>query len=480
MDKPQPQAPGLEQLVLGAIMASPSVLEELQKELNLTPEVFYTSAHQTLFKEILECKSKIGSNDLWIVSQHLMDINKLEEVGGAKLLTNYVKYAPTNGEVIYHAKEIVQKYIARQTELILCKAQERCQSLDDIGDIIGDVKKDLTDLIPECKNDYENFKIDPLCELTEPPVYCSIGNSPSMTAGNFSLLNGKVKSGKTFLLGSIVASMLNNSRQLEILTGSLPEDKQNILYFDTEQSSFHAARTIKRICSLIDKPNPPNLLAYSLRPFTPAERLAFIEEKISKTPNLGAVAIDGIRDLLTMGINDEMEATSLSSKFLKWTSDFNIHLILLLHQNKTDLNARGHIGTEILNKAETTLTVTKDKSDIFIVSCEYSRDISFNDFGFTIEDGCIKGSNLPAEEKAQTKNPQYIEDQKHYQLSDSIFKNNTKLSYTELQDAIIYGFGNTFGRNVSRTFITHYLNKGWIIKLRDGHKTFYAYTRASF
>jgi hypothetical protein len=158
-----------------------------------------------------------------------------------------------------------------------------------------------------------------------------------------------------------------------------------------------------------------------------------------------------------------------------------MHLILLLHQNKTDLNARGHIGTEILNKAETTLSVSKDtKTKIFVVSCEYSRDIAFDDFGFIIDEGVILPSDMPGDDNAKSKNPQYIDDTKHYAVSDSIFKNNEKLSYTELQDAIIYGFGNSFGSSASRAFITHYLNKGWIIKLRDGHKTFYAYTRATF
>ena len=35
----------------------------------------------------------------------------------------------------------------------------------------------------------------------------------------------------------------------------------------------------------------------------------------------------------------------------------------ILHQNKGDENARGHIGTELNNKAETVLLVEKDKGD---------------------------------------------------------------------------------------------------------------------
>jgi hypothetical protein len=472
-DKQQQQAIGLEKQVLGACMLNAVAVEKLK----LTAEMFYHPAHQILFSAIIDCYSK-GSCDIGTVTQYLRDNGKLDEVGGVIPLTKLTTVVSTNGQVFHHARIIEQKFIARQAELILYKAQERCQSLDDIADIIDDVKNDLSDLIPNGRNDYENFKIDPLSDLIEPPVYCKIGNSPTMTAGNFSLLNGKAKSGKTFFLGSIVASMLNNGQQLSIIKGSLPEDKKNILYFDTEQSRYHAARTVKRICNLIDNPDPDNLIAYSLRPFTPAERLAFIDDKISKTPNLGAVAIDGIRDLLTLGINDEAEATSLTSKFLKWTSEYNIHMILLLHQNKTDFNARGHIGTECLNKAETTISISKDKADIFIASCEYSRDISFNDFGFIIKDGLPVAVDLPVEGQITGKNPQNIADEEHQQTLDLIYKDNRYLSGADLQAAIQYHFH--IGIIKCRDYVYHYILKKWIAKERDGKNVHYVYQRAIF
>jgi hypothetical protein len=182
-----------------------------------------------------------------------------------------------------------------------------------------------------------------------------------------------------------------------------------------------------------------------------------------------------------MGINDEAEATSLTSKFLKWTSDYDMHLILLLHQNKTDLNARGHIGTEILNKAETVLTVSKDsKTNIFVVSCEYSRDIAFNDFGFIIDNGEILTSELPGQEQLKAKNPILIPDQEHIDILDTIYKDGNKLSGPDLSSAIKYGFKNVFGDNHCRNFIFHYIQKGWIEKVREGKNVFYNYKRAIF
>ena len=49
-----------------------------------------------------------------------------------------------------------------------------------------------------------------------------------------------------------------------------------------------------------------------------------------------------------------------------------------LHQNKSDTNARGHIGTELNNKAETVLSVTvsEGNNDISIVEPQMSRNMS--------------------------------------------------------------------------------------------------------
>ena len=44
---------------------------------------------------------------------------------------------------------------------------------------------------------------------------------------------------------------------------------------------------------------------------------------------------------------------------MQWTDDRQIHIHTILHQNKGDENARGHIGTELNNKAETVLLVEK-------------------------------------------------------------------------------------------------------------------------
>ena len=64
----------------------------------------------------------------------------------------------------------------------------------------------------------------------------------------------------------------------------------------------------------------------------------------------------------------------------------NQSLHTILHQNKRAENARGYIGTELNNKAETILRLEKDKSDSNISKVEavHIRTMDFKPFAFRI------------------------------------------------------------------------------------------------
>ena len=78
----------------------------------------------------------------------------------------------------------------------------------------------------------------------------------------------------------------------------------------------------------------------------------------------------------------------MSSSLLRWTEEHNIHIIVILHENPGSDKARGHIGTELTNKAETVIALEVDKSDdsISIVSAGFCRNKSFKPFAFQITD----------------------------------------------------------------------------------------------
>lgn len=115
------------------------------------------------------------------------------------------------------------------------------------------------------------------------------------------------------------------------------------------------------------------------------ERLRKIEEAIYDLDDLGLVVIDGIRDL-AHDINRPGEATDLITKLMQWTDERRIHIHTVLHLNKGDDNTRGHLGTELNNKAETVLQITKDDfdRDISSVAAMHIRNRDFEPFAFRI------------------------------------------------------------------------------------------------
>ena len=283
-------------------------------------------------------------------------------------------------------------------------------------------------------------------EVPPPPVAIYIGDSPACTFGNFSASIGKPKGKKTFNVSAMTAAAMTNSTILNY-RGSMPPNQNGILYFDTEQSTYHAFRVFKRIATLTRRSNQEineRIKYFALRKYSVEDRIGMIDHKIRNTPAVGLVIIDGIRDLM-LDINSPREATLIVNYLMNWTEEFNLHLHTVIHQNKGDENARGHIGTEINNKSETVLRVEKDKNDdaISTVEAVYIRDISFPSFAFRINDEAlpelIKDYVPTPEAKGNEAWDPYhdITEDTHRSALDSAFPSpETLLRHGELMDAL--------------------------------------------
>lgn len=152
------------------------------------------------------------------------------------------------------------------------------------------------------------------------PEVLKVDDTVIGTLGNFSVSIGKAKSKKTFNLSAIVAAALSGGQVLRY-SASLPDDKQKILYVDTEQSPYLCLKVMKRILMLAGLPPETDcdrMQFLALRKYTPDERIAIIETAIYRTEGLGLVLIDGIRDLV-YDINSPCEATCIISKLMQWT-----------------------------------------------------------------------------------------------------------------------------------------------------------------
>jgi hypothetical protein len=201
-----------------------------------------------------------------------------------------------------------------------------------------------------------------------------------MTRSNFSAITGKQKSKKTIFTSLLLAAASSGSTIKSKLVG---KTDGLTLYFDTEQAKYDTQKVGQLI--LGNGGNLGNIRVYCLRPFKPSERVEIIDQALKNYP-CSYVVIDGVADLVT-SINDEDQASDITNKLMNWTAKYNCHITVVIHQNKDNNYATGHLGSSVLKKCETVISVTKDpdfhsKSK---VECQLIRGAShFEDFEIEI------------------------------------------------------------------------------------------------
>ena len=127
----QPQAPELEEAVLGALMLEKDALSAVIDILK--PEVFYKDAHQKIFESIQKLFTASSPVDILTVCAQLRQQGDLEMIGGAFYITELTNRVASAANIEYHARIISQKFIQR--ELIRISTDIINQSYEDTSDV---------------------------------------------------------------------------------------------------------------------------------------------------------------------------------------------------------------------------------------------------------------------------------------------------------------------------------------------------------
>ena len=310
-------------------------------------------------------------------------------------------------------------------------------------------------------------------KVTIPPKILFVGDCTIATFGNFSASTGKAKSKKTFNISAMVAAAVTNTTVLNY-RACLPEGKRKILYFDTEQSKYHCHNVLERIYKLSGlsvKKDDPRLLFWGLREYTPKLRIALIDYALRKHQEVGVVIIDGLRDLM-YDINNGKEATDVMTVLMAWTSVYDLHIHTVLHLNKNDNNPRGHIGTELENKAETVLIISKNlqNNSISEVRPMHMRDKEFSTFAFHIDDNKLpvldNGISVTVV-KRREKSLVSLDNEVHQEILSKAFKNNSPTRYSDLVEMVSRAYedaGYKRGTNGIKDLLKLLSGKGIIVK----------------
>ncbi|MBR4297844.1 MAG: replicative DNA helicase [Bacteroidaceae bacterium] len=165
----QPQAPELEQAVVGALLIESEAYSQVSEILK--PESFYDPRHKYIYEAIARLNITQKPSDILTVVEELEHMGVLEEAGGRYYITQLSGMVSSSAHIVYHARIIAQKSLARQlityTSNIQTKAFDPTQDVDELmqeaeGSLFSlsqkNLKKDYTQIDPVINDAYTMLK----------------------------------------------------------------------------------------------------------------------------------------------------------------------------------------------------------------------------------------------------------------------------------------------------------------------------------
>lgn len=268
---------------------------------------------------------------------------------------------------------------------------------------------------------------------------------PLLSLKSYSLWQGKQKSRKSTLLAMAIASYILSNKSNDRIKFERAGDLGRVLFIDTEQGRSFAARTMKLILDLAMVESCENLIYCDFREFTAQDRRKMIHAALAYEKGIKIVVIDGIVDMMD-DFQDAKEGHEVITELLSICSKHNVHVAGVLHQNKTDENARSYIGLLSSQKCEVEISCKKDSKDRLrsLVECKEHRNWHFESFAIKREkdelpiivQGDIENNgNVPSGVKNKKKlfGCSSLSLEQHKIIAQNIFKDKSVLNNGQLK-----------------------------------------------
>lgn len=230
---------------------------------------------------------------------------------------------------------------------------------------------------------------------TPPPDHAALKIRSKIVGslGSFVVMSGLPKAGKTTYISALIASAINPNFPYFQIDVSLPADRRQVSYFDTEASPYDHYRTMKRVQRQAGlNSHPERLDSFMLRQDDHITIKKYIDLYLENTPECSLLIIDGLLDLV-LNYNDEAECKQLIQFLKRITAVYNVLVICVLHLGKKDKETLGHLGSSTDRYAQSTLTVEKDRENKtfnmiarFMRSDEEFDPVAIQNFGGTFHE----------------------------------------------------------------------------------------------
>ena len=292
------------------------------------------------------------------------------------------------------------------------------------------VTADVAAVEEAAMDEKERYLIDLSKEYTEPNFLIKSNGAGVLARGDIAAIKAKSKSGKSFVC-SIFASVVLGTPWGD-LQPTLKGGK--VLYFDTEQNKLNTAKLAKRVhalCNFDIHSNSDKFKCYALRQMDMDNRLPFIKKRIEEEKPTLAV-IDGIVDLI-QDFNDIKQSSDVIQALMQISADNDCSVLFVLHENKSDENMRGHLGSMSAQKCADVFQVEKRKDGTLnVTECE-CRNLPIPDFSFAIDSYGIPRP-MQTQKQLQAAEKTAVKEAKFRQVFAEIFsaKGTSIIRYSDL------------------------------------------------
>ena len=262
--------------------------------------------------------------------------------------------------------------------------------------VITQNKEDVSQNFDFRKIFNESF-VDLSEELPKPETLIAIGRhefkgkyypTGVMTAGEMSAIVAPSKSMKSFFKSALLACYIsNNSQDLFPSIQGFRDDDYVVIDIDTEQGKYYTQRTFRRVAE-ISKGVYGNYKGFAMRKYSAEERVNFVEELIKNQieifgKKIKIISIDGVADLVD-DTNDIVMSKQVSDKLMRWTDEYGIHIIVVIHKLSGSNKPVGHLGSFVTKKAETVFLLDRKDEKIIEVTAPFTRGFPLDPLYFSI------------------------------------------------------------------------------------------------
>ncbi|MCF8360262.1 MAG: replicative DNA helicase [Prolixibacteraceae bacterium] len=356
-----PQAPEVEEAVLGALMLERDAFIGVADV--LTEDCFYKEEHREIFSVIKDLSLEDKPVDLLIVTQELKNRGLLEKVGGPLYITRLTSQVASAAHLEFHARIIAQKYIQR--ELILSCSEIQANAYDDTKDVdelineaessifkisegnikketqpIKPILKEAVQLIEEAKNRKDGLsgipsgfsKIDRITSGWQKTDLIIVAARPAMgkTAFVLSMMrNMAVDYKKPVAMFSLEMSSIQLVNRIIASESELGSDKikKGEIYGDDMQKLNNAIAVLDEAPIFID--DTPALSIFELRAKC---------RRLKMQHDIGIVLVDYLQ-LMTAGTDNrgsrEQEVSSISRSLKAIAKELDVPIIALSQLNRS-------------------------------------------------------------------------------------------------------------------------------------------------